>query len=362
MNISYDFKKTYYTSTVGRTLIVNSLSESELELLSNIDEIEIIDNIKYLDGTELRSSMFDHGNNKASILLMPLLNENDVTIDVGRSLKNENEIICPSLFYPNDIYTSEYDEIENIYNRKYAIKNIISYENITFDMNDNITFKVVGQYKNNPLETINTCYISKSDYDKIANDFVTCSSNEDGTEECQVNNSMFIRVKLYDDLEKVENILDSNNIIYRIYYTIDEGTLQSLTYIPMFISMIVIIILMVILMFWIRKKNINNQESTALYMLLGFKNKDIKKIVSLETLTLLIISIILSSIVYFIIYKLYTEIYLIEFIYNNYYIKIPYILIGILTIFIIIYIILLDLIYLKKSTKTSINILYKDGD
>lgn len=361
INISSDYKKTVSNSYLGRTYVIDSLNDEQIDVLNKQKEVEILSSIRYLNSKSVNTPTFI---NKGVINLKPLLNENDIKINKGRNIRNNNEIVCPTFFYPYDLYIFDNSNVQKKYNRKLVVNDIVNYKKIILENDDGkeYTFDIVGAYNNNPLEEINTCYVTKNDFEKFKDNIDYCSENDNGDEECFEYSSYFVRVKSNNKIDNLKKIFEYNNISFSQYFVFDEAILNNLTQLPIFISFSLIIITVIILSFWLKKKNINNQTSIALYKALGFSNKDIRNINLFELLVLFFISISIASFVYFIIYTIFSNIYLIDFIYNNYYIKIPLVEIIIVTFIIILYAVIVDYILLKHKLKSSVNILYNEGE
>lgn len=360
INISSDYKNVVSKSYIGRTLIINS---NELEKIKKIKEIEIVDSVRYLNSKNIETISFVKGKENGTINLKPILNDNDIIMEKGRKVAKQGEIICPSFFYPYELYNFNNNVATKNYEKNLVVDNIMKYNNLILLDEDGNTksFKIVGSYKNNPLEEINTCYITKEDFEYYKDNIDYCSENNDGIEECYEYNTSFVRIKEKENIEKVTKELDELGVSYFKYFSYNENVLNSLTNLPVIIATIIFMLIVIIIYIWLKKKSIYDQEMIALYKTIGFREKYIKQIFLYEIFILQIISVFVSLFTYIIIYNNFNNKYLIEFIYNNYYIKIPVFQILTIIVLIVTYTIIMYNFILNKINKTSINRLYREG-
>lgn len=357
INFVYNFKIDSLNEEHGRTLIINNpKSEEDLQKIKSIKHIELVESQKYLYGNEKETTYKGKNFIDGKIYLLPLLKEDDIKIKLGRNLENEGEAVCSQKFYPKSLYTDSFVKLIDNSSIMYG-KEIIN-KNFRIELNEDNNsiekdFKIVGTYNNKELTELNICYISKLDYDKIANNYKTISGyiDENGNEVFVKNpyTSSIVRVDNYKNMDNVIKELDNLGYASIKVLTQDEQFLGYMINIPLFIALIVIIIAINIIYNFIKKKSKYNRFNYGILKTCGFTNNDILKLTFKENLLLYIISLIISLIIYFIGFIIIQKVLLVEFIYMNYNLKVPYFY---LLIFIISFIILISLFGKKITTKT----------
>ena len=192
-----------------------------------------------------------------------------------------------------------------------------------------------------------------SDFDKIAKDYSTMSGeNDENGNIIYIPNPykyLMLQVDSYQNIDEVLQNLTTKGFSYDYAVTTNDQFIALLIYIPIFISIIVIIISLNITYSFLRKKNTYNQKTYGILKSLGFTNFMIYKLELLENIIIFLISFLISLVIYlFGCWFIQTNL-LIEFVYNNYALKIPWVY---LVIFLFIFIFLIKLIETYLITKT----------
>lgn len=288
---------------------------------------------------------------------------NDLTlpeISSGRGIENENEIVCPEIFYPSDDLESlpDLDKNKLIRMKTYLNKTLYTMYYITpefnYDTSDAETeeaeevyleLKLVGTYKNNPsyLDE-NICYGTKSLIQNISTDAYQNADN---------SNVIDPIIVIIDDVNNVKQV---SRDIEKLGYAPSSVVVVNNSFIDIvsflsYLIIIITIILSVSLIMFINKKRIDDKKSEVnVYRSLGFSKKNITKILYFESFYIGIISIVISSILIILtLFSLKYAIYLKPFIFQ----KIPVTLSSIST-FISIVTITITLIITTISYKKKI--------
>lgn len=274
-----------------RLLNVSSLTEEEVvvEDVMNIEHIIANYEVKYLYGMSNYIAEFKNENLDGNIIFEQMLDEDSIKIVNGRNL-NEDEsgyVICATNFYPSG------DE-DNI-NFEYAIpdKELIGQK---FSIEGILEVEVVGTFDNaNTSYTKNTCILTYEDTKKIRD-------IKDKDEDFFTDN--YAIAFLVDEGANVEKVIEE---IAELGYFADNSIdfddeditiLNNIFNIIITTSSIGIILMMI---FYIKMKMNHYQEKLLLYKYLGFKNREIIKVISLENLFIGIIVAMGSVLIYLLI-------------------------------------------------------------
>lgn len=295
---------------------------------------------------------------KGELEIRPMLNEKEFPILYGKKLQNSGDVLCLKNFYPHSNYKDDSME-QVIYKELFLNGPKIIGQSFTLTstntdyLNQEFNFQITGTYENNKLEPSNVCYISMSDFDKIAKDYSTMSGeNDENGNIIYIPNPykyLMLQVDSYQNIDEVLQNLTTKGFSYDYAVTTNDQFIALLIYIPIFISIIVIIISLNITYSFLRKKNTYNQKTYGILKSLGFTNFMIYKLELLENIIIFLISFLISLVIYlFGCWFIQTNL-LIEFVYNNYALKIPWVY---LVIFLFIFIFLIKLIETYLITKT----------
>ena len=374
-------KKTLLT----RTLVVSkeNHSEEELDSISNIKHVRTNVSELYYNGWWTYVSEFDFEENKGCIDIQPLFSNDDIKIINGRNINNEYEILVPTKFYPyslmNDYGESKLYE-DRIINGKSLIGKTITvlsdkdepmktylmsdeeYEKEHREWNEkreNITLTIVGTYDSGMyFKEKDTVYADYKLIDELKNcqNMYTLSINNDGSYEENFSylDGRMIIVDEFKNIEYVKKELERLGFDYSISFDFDKGMILLLTNLPICIGLIIFII--TIIRNFIVKKMYKNKKEIGLLEILGFNNKKIMKLYLYENITLILLSIIVSFVLYLVIifeiikyFSIFQELY-----YDSLTFNIPYLYIIILIIVLVIFIIKLIKKLINKLTKYEI--------
>ncbi len=268
----------------------------ELNLENNKNVVKIF--YKSFD-MESTTAVFSKVRND-DVSIYPAIETFTPSVIYGNSLKNEYDMICPDYMVPkvqagNDIST--YINMKDYLNETFTLTFHTYRTNKETNIRERIEypydFKLVGLYSGDYTYSYNRCYIKEDTFFSIAPNLVSEHVDE-------YENPIKIYVNKNKMVDKITSILDKNNIPYFVPYLVTDflDTTLNISLI-LLISFIVIslFILNLYLKIYIKDKN----KTILLYKSLGFKDKDLSKILLYSILELLIKSLIISSIIIIII-------------------------------------------------------------
>lgn len=226
-------------------------------------------------------------------------------LDSGRYIKNDNEMICPTQFYPGN-YASLTDNSKMINmkdkldtNFKIKYDKFYHYSNGESKVLDSFTsnFKIVGTFDvNETLIGNNVCFISKNALETILMNSKAVYENPGEVIEQMKDLSILVLIDKYENLDLVMNKLKTNGFDAENYYTMDTEFLTIIETIIIYLLIVVCIISNIILSLFIKNTLNENQKNIFLYKIIGYKDKEVKIILSLHYILLTLISFILSII------------------------------------------------------------------
>lgn len=354
-----DFQNTNINKNVDmRTLLVYSQSEDvDFDVINNLEHVIYNNSTKFYGSTGSYSEEFNDGDADGYVDIYPLLIPEDINIVKGRSIESDTEAICPTSFYPHSIYINEDSDDMKIYPSYYLDDNNIIGRNFTIKsanpQNEDLSVKIVGLYnpKDN-LKPVNGCYISENAYEQIVSpyDMTVTSYYEDGTvvtENIEYSGNVVI-VDDYNNVEIVKEELESMGFSVDNAFYIDQEILKSVFTIPLFISLIIIILSLNIIYSFINKKTKYRLHNYGILKTVGYSQKNIISIDTLENVFVFIFSFIVSFLLYIIIYFILMRTLLVEFTFGNLSVHIPFLYIILFIISFVVIIILMCKFKLSK--------------
>ena len=136
-------------------------------------------------------------------------------------------------------------------------------------------------------------------------------------------------------------------------FIFDTELLNYIAYIPLLLCIIVIIITLNIVYAFLLKKCNYNKKNYGILKSCGYTNKEIINVEKCGTIIVFFISCLISLIIYFIIYFIAQNTILVEFVYNNYTLPIPY-------LYLILLVAIFLLVFIKFENRIITKILDKD--
>jgi len=373
INFVFDFKKdTFNQNLLSRTLWVekDEATEEEYEKINKIDHVVFNVSTKYLNSAGGIIEEFNSDRLEGYLEIYPLINKDEITILNGTTINNNLEAICPQKFYPHEMMIKENGNlISKIYNSEFIDGDKLIGSSFTIpssnSSNPNIKVKIVGTY--NPKEifgTINSCYISMEDFESIVFPYSLIMNWTDSEGNTHIENEEYsgrlVRVDKYEKIEFVVNELQKLGFSSYLTFTLDEGYLNLILYIPLFISIIVIIISYGLIRNFLIKKIKNRRNNYGILKSSGYTNNKIIKSELVENLIIFILEFIIAAILYFLTYNIVYNLILSEFIFNSASINIPFIIIIISIILLGCMIVFMNKRFLNKNLEFNIQDLLKD--
>lgn len=364
-NLVINVRNDTYHTLKYRTFILYGATD-EIDKIKEIEHIKLITSNKFYLGLYHSVKEFDNELSKGELVIKPLLVEDGIKIVKGEKIKNSGESICPNNLYPHDIYTNDSSK-KVIYKELYLKgkdilgKEFTLYSSNTDYLNQAFNFKITGTYQNNQLEEPNICYIPVNDFDKLKENYSTTSISVDiyGNKTITPNyyKDLMIIIDSYENINEVINTLTDMGYGYDQAITFDEVYQKLMIYVPLFIAIIIMIISINIIYSFLRKKTNYNRNTYGILKSIGYNNKTIYKLELLENIIIFFISFIIAFIIYIIGCQIVTNTILIEMLYQNYMLKIPWHYLLVLIIIFILLIKLIEMHLLKKHLKSSIKTL-----
>ncbi len=360
IKFSIENQKEIYSSEIGRTYIVYTTDEQEKKVneIKNIEHVEFFGSGKYRAESHFRIEEFDKNGTESTISVKPITTINDVEIKKGRNIENKYEMICSDTFYPYD-YDNRLDKSLFISSNKLLNKEV-KVKSKNEDLNEKeITLTIVGTYKNKFMEESTYCRVNMDTFYDIASKYSGRGESHfaDGTIEAQYygyENYYVLRIDNKTNIEKVLTTLDNMNIEYEQAFYLDEGFIAILFFIPLFTGIIVILITISILYSFINKKINNRIHNFGILKSIGYEDKTITSININENILIIIISSLISFVLYLNILNYLKYTLLAEVTYGNYILNVPFISIILLLIILIFIIIKIIKSKLNKILKLSI--------
>lgn len=373
------FAKRYYykvlqNSIASRTLMVNKNDDYEVEIpeISNLEHVSYVTEWKFNSIVTGSADYLNQEELETNIVFNPLLEKDEIKIINGRNILQDGEAICPAKFYPYNIVVNNNGQlVEKVYpNKIIKGKSLINKQLTVFSdnvENSNIEVKIVGTYDSySNMKEMDTCYISKTDFEKMLSPYsgYGIKHHEDGTEEKKyyAHSGLLVRVDNYKNTKEVIETLRILGYTATESFNFDTNSLNFLYYIPLFIILVTTVITVSIMYNYIKKKIIYHLKHYAILLSFGFSKKDIQKINFYENIFLILISFILSIVIYLILYYIIINNLFSTLYYYSTKVNIPYIHIIIFFILLISIILLINNNILKKRINNNIYTLLGDND
>lgn len=346
----------------ARTLVVYSETQ-DYNRINGISHVIFNDSSKYLNGHYSKVKELNNNHLEASVHFLPLLDSEIYKLKNG-------ETICPINFYPFELAQEHNNDLEEYINTKYMIKgkNIIGKElTIVSDNTNNqdIKVKVVSTYDAKKyMNSMNTCYITKEDYDLVISPYKmmgigTDINGNEFTDYYEYDDNIII-VDNYKNVDKVAMELENMNFDVIKVFNFDENMINYFFSIPIFISIIIFIISFSLIYSFINKKIKYRLNNYGILKSCGYTNKQICLLEFIENILLLVSSFILSIILYIIVFMIIKNKFFLSDIYNNISIKIPILLIVIGFVILVLLVIIITITILNRTLKKNINLLLRN--
>ena len=230
------------------------------------------------------------------------------TIDSGREIKNDNEMICSSKFYPGN-WTEVHNDDDFVNMKEHLNEEFkISFDKYYIIDNNNreliksyeYKLKLVGTFDvNKDLTGYDVCYVSTHFFEKISEENTSIYKDEEAINEFE--NQVFVLVDKYKNIDSVTKKLTDSGYQTQLYAELDLSFFTTVEFVINIITIIITIISIVCVYLFIKNILEENCKNIALYKLLGYNDKNINLIFSsqyvINTSIALIISIVLSNII-----------------------------------------------------------------
>lgn len=334
----------FYTKTVSNILYINKdfrrfivyVNIENLEFLKDNEYIEAIYSSKYMGDYYVPNiKMFQKNNHDGTIYLEPIITDNDIMTNNGNKIKpnDTGKMICPQKLYPSTgSYLEQVDYFKLLNGEDYIGKKL---------MVDNINFEVIDTYDTDYYyKGKNVCYISFDDFKKL-------KSYE------SENGFSVIQIRKFEEVNTILKLLDEKDYHYFPQSVIDYeeiNPIKNTTFLFLILlSSIIVFVLGIIL----NKKGNEIKRFSLLLKTLGYKNKDIIKVATIELFCIVIISLMLSFILFLVILFITKYFLLTEYLLLSSSFKIPFLLVIVSVIGIVLYLLTLNFVITYKNLKIS---------
>lgn len=393
INFSINYKKeNNQYNILARTFTVTgeNKTKEELDSISNIPHVVVNVSEFYRNPFYQYAEDFDDGDMIGYLATKALILKDSLKIIDGRNIKSDNEMLIPTKFYPygelnngeNKIHTDKMLNGKDLIGKTVTLYSDRNYPEKRPSMSNDeyneiweqwkanrqaLTFTIVGTYDTaQQLEERNTVYVSMKAIDQLKNETrgAVAGLDADGTERFTVlyYTDRMITVDDYKNLESVQEKLNSLGFQYNTVFQYDDKVLALIIYLPLFISLIILIMTLILIKNFISKKFNNIRYELGLLKSLGFNNKHIIKIERDENLFITAICFISAFIIFTLTYIILknTLPFFATAEFYSYTIKIPYIYLIMLSLFVLLYIFFLNKILINKHLKYNASELLKE--
>lgn len=226
------------------------------------------------------------------------------TLNSGRDIQNDNEIICPSTMYPGN-WTLVHDKSQYIdMTQKIGEKININYNKLYIIDEDTeeilntyeYQLELVGTYDvSEDLTAYDICYVSTNFFEKVSEEKepVRADKNYIDIYEYEV----YVLVDEYKNVDSVMKTLSDAGYELQLYYELDLDFFDEIVALIDKVSIYVLAATAICVCLFINNTLQENKKNIALYELLGYEKKNIQLIYFCHYLINTIISFIISVIV-----------------------------------------------------------------
>lgn len=353
-----------YSNNIGyRTLNVILNSDDDLEKIKNIDHVKNVVDFYYNNPNDVDVSEFDT-DLTGHITFYPVIDDDYLVISAGKNISNDDEIVCSDYFYP---YKAEQVNGKTIFNSKRILKpkDFIGKEfSLELEGDNGIgNFKIVGAFDSSKISTdLNACFVTMNRFSKMVD---TEFNGGSGYYDPELGKSVFVPddssldkivvVDSYENVEEVISNLNKLNIDTTKYMELAEGYVQLLISVPFFLSLVLLFIFVIILESFLNKKIKYDSKNYAILKSVGYTRKQIVNIDILGNSLIYLFSVIISIIIYVILFIYLRNNMFSELIYDGVIFKLSLIpiVVSILIIYFVIFIV--NKKVLKNKLERSIN-------
>jgi hypothetical protein len=353
-----------YSNNIGyRTLNVILNSDDDLEKIKNIDHVKNVVDFYYNNPNDVDVSEFDT-DLTGHITFYPVIDDDYLVISSGKNISNDDEIVCSDYFYP---YKAEQVNGKTIFNSKRILKpkDFIGKEfSLELEGDNGIgNFKIVGAFDSSKISTdLNACFVTMNRFSKMVD---TEFNGGSGYYDPELGKSVFVPddssldkivvVDSYENVEEVISNLNKLNIDTTKYMELAEGYVQLLISVPFFLSLVLLFIFVIILESFLNKKIKYDSKNYAILKSVGYTRKQIVNIDILGNSLIYLFSVIISIIIYVILFIYLRNNMFSELIYDGVIFKLSLIpiVVSILIIYFVIFIV--NKKVLKNKLERSIN-------
>lgn len=317
-----EFVNNTITKNIGFRSLDVLLDDKDLDRVRNIDGVVDVHSSFYDASGVVSSFKNDYFDGNISLNYG---SHNTLPLNiVGDSFDDEDSgvAICPIYFFPdtfanNLVYETKnklngYDLLNTTFDVKYY--SYINYGNsFEKDKEYTKTFKIIGLYNSNDLVIpSNTCYVPFKDIKDINDKFLD-------------NTSTYSYIVVVDKNSNVDKVTDSLKSMGYLDATkrmhVDTSITNTITIASIIVLFIIILIIFILTISLIKKKSINESKYIGILKALGYDNKRIIILYTLEIFLLNLFAFLISLIIFLIIYYILKNTLFASLIYSGFKIK-----------------------------------------
>ena len=181
------------------------------------------------------------------------------TIDSGREIKNDNEMICSSKFYPgnwtevhnDDDFVNMNEHLNEEFKISFDKYYIIDNNNRELIKSYEYKLKLVGTFDvNKDLTGYDVCYVSTDFFEKISEENTSIYKDEEAINEFE--NQVFVLVDKYKNIDSVTKKLTDSGYQTQLYAELDLSFFTTVEFVINIITIIITIISIVCVYLFIK--------------------------------------------------------------------------------------------------------------
>lgn len=234
------------------------------------------------------------------------------SLDHGKDIESDNEMICSNLFYPG-VYTENHDKNSYIdmnlnIGKEYSIhfdKKYVINETETKVLNEyDYKLKLVGTFDaREDMSGYNICYVSVDFFEKIKDESTPVFEKVEMEQNRYKGLEVLVLVDEYKNADNVLKQIKELGLNARYYFQMDLTFFDTIITVINIVTIIIICISILCVYIFAKNSMIENKREVALYQLIGYNSKSIFLIFVIQyminTLIALVLSIICSNILVF---------------------------------------------------------------
>jgi len=290
-----------------RMIAVNNEGGDYNAIMKEIEELNLPDVTKIFQNNSslyIDPKITNHAKINGTVELYGAYGGINYKLVRGNKLENDNEMVCPHLFYPGlylDLMTDELFDLNDRIGEYFDIEYVKKFVKANHESDIIDTFsrkmKLVGTYDvDAEYGSNNACYILPSALEKMNSESEDLYEDTAKYEYSLRHSEILLLIDEYKNVDKNLAFLSSKGYEVRQYYSLDTRFLDIALIIISILSVILTIISLLSVYIFIKNTLKENRKNVALYKVLGFNSHIIEKIVIMQYTILALVGFLLSII------------------------------------------------------------------